>query len=91
MRPSERTSRRAASRLRGSRTPHTTRKMTAASSRRTQVIQETGTPKPLVMSWAHVPEKPQQMPPRAAKTMPRTTWLPDAAVPPPCPEPDATV
>ena len=76
MRPSERTSRRAASRLRGSRTAHTARKMTAAESRRTQVIHDTETPKPLVMSWAHVPEKPQQMPPSAANAMPRATRPP---------------
>ena len=76
MRASERTSRRAASRLRGSRTAHTARKMTAAESRRTQVIHDTETPKPLVMSWAHVPEKPQQMPPSAANAMPRATRPP---------------
>ena len=39
------------------------------------MIHATGTPSSLVMSWAQVPENPQQMPPSAAKAMPRATWL----------------
>ena len=75
MRSSERLSRSTARRLRQFLNSHATRKMRAPSSRRTQVIHATGTPSSLVMSWAQVPENPQQMPPSAANAMPRATWL----------------
>jgi hypothetical protein len=56
-----------------------TKKMTAATVRRTAVIHMTGTPSSAVSIWAQLPENPQQMPPSAANTMPRSTWLSPAA------------